>query len=124
MDRWEELFVQIIDQPHPDMGMDPHWVEFYPYKVQIKPGEERLFEIRVKNHERETRQCTLHLRASGGAELGVEKIELEVAAGAVTAASLRVRFPKHFTTHSLTLVADVTWNGRSLGEIAEAVAYW
>ena len=29
MDRWEELFVQIIDQPHPDMGMDPHWAAVY-----------------------------------------------------------------------------------------------
>ena len=124
MDRWEELFVQIIDQPHPDMGMDPHWVEFYPYKVRIEPGEERNFEIRIKNHECQRRKCTLQLRVSGGAELEVEKIELEVAAGALARTQVQVRFPDHFTTHSLTLVADVMWNGRSLGEIAEAVAYW
>ena len=30
MDRWTDLFTQILDQPHPNMGMDPHWVEFYP----------------------------------------------------------------------------------------------
>jgi len=33
-------------------------------------------------------------------------------------------FPKRFDTHTLPIVADVTWNGQPLGEIAEAVAYW
>jgi len=31
--------------------------------------------------------------------------------------------PDGFRTHSLPVPADVTWNGRRLGEIAEAVAY-
>ncbi|MCZ6676659.1 MAG: MBL fold metallo-hydrolase, partial [Candidatus Poribacteria bacterium] len=34
MKRWEALFTKIIDQAHPNIGMDPHWVEFYPYKVR------------------------------------------------------------------------------------------
>ncbi|MFN0170883.1 MAG: hypothetical protein ACKV22_31075 [Bryobacteraceae bacterium] len=35
-----------------------------------------------------------------------------------------VRFPARFSTHSVPVLADVTWNGRHLGEIAEAIAYW
>jgi len=35
-----------------------------------------------------------------------------------------VSFPAVFSTHSLPALADVTWNGRHLGEIAEAIAYW
>ncbi len=124
MDRWEALFVRIIDQPSADMGMDPHWVEFYPYKVRVRPGEEVGFEVRVKNHEKEKRCCVLRFRGSGGVEVEPGDCDLEIDAGATAACPVRARFPASFETHSLTVVADVTWNGRRLGEIAEAVAYW
>ena len=37
---------------------------------------------------------------------------------------VRARMPQIFGTHSLPIVADVTWDGRRLGEVAEAIAYW
>jgi glyoxylase-like metal-dependent hydrolase (beta-lactamase superfamily II) len=51
MDEWQRLFTEMIDQPHPNLGMDPRWVEFYPYKVRIKAGETHRFRLRVVNHE-------------------------------------------------------------------------
>ena len=82
------------------------------------------FEIRVKNHEEEERRCALRFRASEGVELEPGEAELVVGASATATCQVRARFPTSFKTHSLTLVADVAWNGRRLGEIAEAVAYW
>ena len=38
--------------------------------------------------------------------------------------TVRVRMPQTFSTHSLPIVADVTWDGQRLGEVAEAIAYW
>ena len=38
--------------------------------------------------------------------------------------NVRVRMPQTFSTHSLPIVADVTWDGQRLGEVAEAIAYW
>ena len=124
MDRWQGLFTQILDQPHPDMGMDPHWVEFYPYKVRIRPGDAITFRVTVTNHETEPRGITLRFRSVEGAALDPGRVELEVDARAEATCEVRVTFPAVFTTHALPVLADVTWNGRRLGEIAEAVAYW
>ena len=124
MNRWQGLFTQILDQPHPNMGMDPHWVEFYPYKIRIRPGETVTFEIKITNHEAETRACKLRFRSVEGVELSPNEIDLQVPGGTDTRCRIEATFPTAFTTHALPIVADVTWNGRHLGEIAEAIAYW
>jgi hypothetical protein len=51
-------------------------------------------------------------------------ISATVAPGEVAKIEVVAEFPRRFTTHSLTIVADVTWAGRRLGEIAETIAYW
>lgn len=105
------------------MGMDPHWVEFYPYKVRIQPGA-TTFNVTITNHEEETRECALRFRSVDGVQLSPTTIDLQVLGGTDTACQVEATFPEHFTTHALSIVADVTWNGAHLGEIAEAVAYW
>ena len=124
MDRWETLFSDIIDQPTPDLGMDPRWVEFYPYKQRVRPGQEVVYDVRVTNHENERRRCTLRFRSVEGVELQPSQGQLDAEARSTSTFQLRVRFPSRFQTHSLTILADVTWDGRHLGEIAEAIGYW
>jgi len=124
MDEWQRHFTEIIDQPHPNMGMDPHWVEFYPFNVRIRPGEEVTFRINITNHEPERRRCELRYRSVDGVSLKPAAETLEVGGNSLATCELNASFPDTFNTHSLTILADVTWNGRHLGEIAEAVAYW
>ena len=124
MDRWTELFTDIIDQPDPNLGMDPHWVEFYPFKVRVKPGGEVTFEIRVRNHESETRRGSVALTTTAGVEVSPEAFDVEVAVGETKAFEIVAKMPEETRSHSWTIVADVTWNGKHLGGIAEAVAYW
>ena len=124
MDRWAELFTGMIEQPTADMGMDPHWVEFNPYKVRVGAGDVVEFRVRVKNHETRASSAVLCYRGSGGAKLEPDQDRLELEAGASAVSRVTVQIPTTISTHSFTIVADVTWNDRSLGEIAEAVAYW
>lgn len=124
MAQWQQHFVQILDQPHPNLGMDPHWVEFYPYKVRIAPGAVVEFQVRLTNHEAESHQCTLRFRSVEGVQVEPAEINIEALAGQVTMVVITVHFPTMFMTHALPIVADVTWDGRLLGEIAEAIAYW
>ncbi len=124
MDRWQALFTQVLDQPHPNMGMDPHWVEFYPYKVRIRPGDTVRFKVTVTNHEPKARVCILRFRSVEGVVLDPQEIKFRAWALTKKEYEVQATFPDAFTTHSLPIVADVTWNGRPLGEIAEAVAYW
>jgi glyoxylase-like metal-dependent hydrolase (beta-lactamase superfamily II) len=124
MDRWAELFEGMIDQPHANMGMDPHWVEFYPYKIRADPGSELSFEVRIRNHESQARDCRIVLRASGGATVSPGLVDLQVAAKADTTTPVVVSLPKIREVHAWTIVADVTWNGRPYGELAEAIVWW
>ena len=124
MDRWQTLFTAIIDQPHPNVGMDPRWVEFYPYKVRIEPGAEVAFELRVTNHEAESAACAIRFRSLDSVRLAPAQADFQVPGGSSGSCRLTARFPEAFRTHALPIIADVTWNQRHLGEIAEAIAYW
>ncbi|MCH2203690.1 MAG: MBL fold metallo-hydrolase [Fuerstiella sp.] len=124
MKRWQDLFTQIIDQPHPNLGMDPGWVEFYPYKVRIRPGDTVAFNVRITNHEPETKTCELKFRSVEGVELTPTATVVDVAGGSTASCQVTAEFPQVFTTHSLPVLADVTWQGNALGELAEAIAWW
>lgn len=124
MEEWQHVFTEMQAQPHPNYGMDPRWIEFYPYKVRVQPGETVNFRLLITNHEPEERACHIRFRAVEGIELVPEEMALNVPGSGKAEREVTATFPDLFETHSLTIVADVTWNGRRLGEIAEAVAYW
>ena len=124
MDRWQELFTDIVEAPHPNMALDPHWIEFRPYKVRVAPGAEVEFQLCITNHDDSERRCALHLRSVEGVEIEAAERTLVLAGGQVHEITVRVRLPQTFSTHSLPIVADVTWDGQRLGEVAEAIAYW
>ena len=124
MDRWAELFDGIIDRPNADYGMDPQWVEFYPYKTRVRPGDELQYEVRVHNHDVEPKSGRLVFRATSGVRLTVHSIDIAVAAGDTAAFPVTAVFPESRQSHAWTIVADVTWDGVSHGEIAEAIAWW
>ena len=124
MGRWQSLLTDIIDQPHPNYGMDPHWVEFYPYKVRIRPGDTIIFTVRITNHDADQREGILRFRSVDGVLIEPEDACVQVQANSRAHYKVKVRFPHRFATHALPVVVDVTWNGQHLGPIAEAVAYW
>ncbi len=78
----------------------------------------------MTNHESAPRSCEIALRSVDGVDLDPTQLELRIDAGAKVVTEVRARFPDSVATHSLPLLADVTWDGERLGEVAEAVAYW
>ena len=124
MDRWQELFTDIVEAPHPNMALDPHWIEFRPYKVQVEPGAEVEFQLCITNHDDSERRCALHLHSVEGVKIEAAERALVLAGGQVHEITVRVRMPQTFSTHSLPIVADVTWDGQRLGQVAEAIACW
>ena len=124
MNRWTELFTGIIEQPHPNLGMDPRFIEFYPYKVRIESGQKVSFELRLLNHENRDVTSRIEFRSVDGVTLSPTNVEVVISAGEQVSQTVEAVFPETFHTHSFSILADVNWNGRSLGELAEAVAYW
>lgn len=124
MNSWQTQFTNIIDQSNPNLGMDPHWVRFSPFKVMITPGKKVCYTVTVTNHEIESRSCRIRFRSVEGVLVTPEEIVIEIDGGATSRTELLAQYPMEFKTHSLPILADVTWGEDSLGEIAEAIAYW
>ena len=124
MDCWQALFTEITVAPHTDMAMDPHWIEFRPYKIRIGPGDQVCLRLCIKNYFAEAKTCRLRFRSIKGAVLDPLEYELVIPAAQTQEIEVRARFPESFATHSLPVFADVTWDGQRLGEVAEAIAYW
>jgi hypothetical protein len=106
------------------MAMDPHWIEFRPYKVRIRPGDTVDFRLYVQNHAEKERGCRVRFRSVDGVSVDPPERELFLAAGETKEVAVRAGFPQKFSTHSLPVLADVDWDGQRLGEVAEAIAYW
>jgi hypothetical protein len=83
-----------------------------------------VFQIKVTNHEPRESQCAIAFRSLEGVRLSPDAVEFCIPAHGNACRSLTAQFPAIFVTHSLPVLADVTWNGKYLGEIAEAIAYW
>jgi hypothetical protein len=78
----------------------------------------------VTNHETRESVCAVRFVAPGGTLVSPGQASLVLPARSSAATVVTARFPDTFSTHSLPVVADVTWNGKRLGGIAEAVATW
>jgi hypothetical protein len=124
MDEWHTMWVRTIGQPHPDMGLDPRWVEFYPYKIKVEPRQTVHFQVRITNYHDTQSRCHLRFDSIEGVEIDPPEFELKIPARALGMVEIDVSVPGTFHTHSIPVVADVTWNDRRLGPIAESIMYW
>ena len=96
MDRWQSLFTSVVQAPHPDMAMDPHWIEFRPYKVRIRPGDTVDFRLYVQNHAEKERGCRVRFRSVDGVSVDPPERELVLAAGETKEVAVRAGFPRSF----------------------------
>jgi glyoxylase-like metal-dependent hydrolase (beta-lactamase superfamily II) len=119
--RLRDLMTGLIDQPDPNFGMDVRWCHFYPYRsVVTGPGEFEV-ELLVRNHLYKPANLEIELKLPTGLICSTPARRFAVEAKK----SVRVPFILRKTTiqpgkRSL-VTADVTINGRRLGEYAEAL---
>jgi len=124
MGEWQRTWTYLLGQPHPDMGLDPKWVEFYPYKVKGKPGQRLQFQVKITNYHDTPSHCQLRFSSVGGVQVSPAEVEVNIPPRALGKVDIAVTTPDTFRTHSLPIIADVTWNGLRLGPIAEGLIYW
>ena len=124
MNEWQADWMRLMGQPHPDMGMDPRWIEFCPYKVRVAPNESVTLQVKITNYHDTPSHCALQFRSLDGVTIAPVTTERNIPPRALASVDVTVTVPGSFRTHSLPVVADVTWNGRRLGPIAEAILYW
>jgi len=121
--RLTELFDTLLPEGSGTLGVEPSWIQIYPYQIAAAAGKKLEARVRVKNPV--PRKAKVKFRwvlpeswgarpAAGEIELGEGErrempFELEIPAG------WEATFPKQ------ALALDVTLDGRHLGQVAEAV---
>jgi glyoxylase-like metal-dependent hydrolase (beta-lactamase superfamily II) len=119
----QQHFQSLIANPDTDFGLDPSWVHIYPYQMVILPGETKPAQVRVRNHGAQPLkvQATLVLPPAWKSEPAV--LSFDVPPLKTASGDLLLHVPRSYSSAGVrtAIAADVTVNGKRLGQIAEAV---
>ncbi len=126
MKRQDAFFADLIADSDTDIGLNPAWVQIYPYQAQIAPGETRPFEVRVRNLRRKAMVVRAALVLGPGWRAEPAAVAFQVAPGAEAKAQVAVTAPRARAgaPRRIAITADVEVDGKYLGQIAEAVIDW
>ena len=116
------LYKEIIDQPDANMGMDHLWIHFYPYRAEVKDNEEFTVNVNVTNHLNNTSEFKITLKSSENIICNQRTKTYTISAKSSETIPFTIKVsPKNKNIKREVICADVTMNGKHLGEYAEMV---
>jgi glyoxylase-like metal-dependent hydrolase (beta-lactamase superfamily II) len=120
----QKYFIDVIADPDCNFGLNPSWVRFYPYQLQIKAGSSCDLGLRVRNYRSEPMHLEAALVLPAGWKASSEVMELIVPPGQDNGTGCSVTVPEDWGRNKprVALAADVRVDGKYLGQIAECVA--
>ena len=119
--RLREVMTSLIDQPDPNFGMDVRWCRFYPYRSFVSAGGSFQVNLLIRNHLfRPARvQAELKIAPDMICDQPIQNVMIdgktEVSIPFVIRRTADSRGKREIIT------ADITINGKRLGEYAEAI---
>jgi len=141
--RLREVMTSLIDQPDPNFGMDYRWCYIYPYVTELAPGGRARLEVRLRNHLFKPARIEIKLRLPLGFScpfsdrtvtiIGKTQVavpfDVERAGGGNVMPGPRGSQPAGADGQAANalqpkrsvITADITINGRHIGEYAEAL---
>ncbi len=114
-----DVMTGLIAQPDPNFGMDYRWCHFYPVR-HVADKEEFTVELRLRNHLFREGKIRVELKHSADVTCAEPVQTFTVAAKTEVAVPFRLRRVAGFG-HRTMATADLTFNGRRLGEVTELV---
>jgi uncharacterized membrane protein len=113
----------LIADPDSDIGLDPSWVQIYPYQAIAAPGQPAELEIRVRNHRSVPITVEIALSLPAGWRSNPSSVKMQVPPRQSSRAPIKVTVPSDWreARGRRAIAADVVADGRYLGQIAEAV---
>jgi glyoxylase-like metal-dependent hydrolase (beta-lactamase superfamily II) len=116
------IFKELIADPDTDVGLDPSWVQIYPYQAAASRGQPVKLELRVRNHHAVAINVELAMILPVGWGCSPQRVRLTTPAGEVSVAPVEITIPFRWNgTGRRAIAADVKVDGRYVGQIAEAV---
>jgi glyoxylase-like metal-dependent hydrolase (beta-lactamase superfamily II) len=113
-----DVMSDLILQPDPNLGMDYRWCHFYPYRNIVPAGSEFQVELVVRNHLFRPAKVDATLRLPGKLQCANPSRTFTVKPKSQVAVPFRLR-RTGAASRRLVVTADLTINGRRLGEVTE-----
>jgi glyoxylase-like metal-dependent hydrolase (beta-lactamase superfamily II) len=106
----------------PDFGLEPSWTQIYPYQSLAGPGDTINLQLRMNNYRDRPVAAEVRLVLPEQWTVTPAVAELEIEPDKRATADFRVRIPPEyqFPYPRIAISADVTFDGRYLGQITEA----
>ena len=119
----DELFHELIADPDTDIGLDPSWVQIYPYQAIAFRGRPVVLQIRARNDRKRDVVLEIALCLPRGWRSKPERVKLKVSGGGANEAQVEITVPWDWSGRNerRAIAADVIADGVYLGQIAEAV---
>lgn len=117
----QRLLAALLPWEDVNFGLDPYWVRAYPYRQTVLPGTLVTVEARIFNHSDTMREARAELRLPAGWRVrqGSGVVAIPPKTEGIVRLSAFAPADPHQRRDVLGLW--VNFNGRALGEIAEAV---
>ncbi|MBN2288179.1 MAG: MBL fold metallo-hydrolase, partial [Candidatus Glassbacteria bacterium] len=119
--RLREVMTGLIDQPDPNFGMDYLWCHFYPYRSEPAEGEDFEVELQVRNHLFKPARVEVRLKSGADITCAHPARSFTVEAKKQVAVPFVLRRSGAVSSQREVITADLTVNGRRLGEYAEVL---
>jgi glyoxylase-like metal-dependent hydrolase (beta-lactamase superfamily II) len=121
--RQTALIGALVADPVPEYGMDPSWVQIYPYQAIATAGERCRLELRVRNHRSRAIDVQLALCLPAGWTCEPAEVRMSMDATSSARSNVDIFVPRSpvIPWTRKAIAADVKVDGVYLGQIAEAV---
>jgi glyoxylase-like metal-dependent hydrolase (beta-lactamase superfamily II) len=105
-----------------NFGLEPSWTQIYPYQSPAQPGDTVQLQVRMTNFLARPVEAEVSLTLPPGWSAAPATAHLSIPAGQRSQADFRVHIPAayRFAYPRVAIAADVTFDGRHLGQITEA----
>ena len=106
----------------PNFGLEPSWTQIYPYQSLARPGDTLNLQIRMTNFLPRSAQAEVRLALPPGwaATPPILRLDLQPYERGTVGFRLHIPASYIFPYPRVAIAADVTFQGRRLGQIAEA----
>jgi glyoxylase-like metal-dependent hydrolase (beta-lactamase superfamily II) len=108
----------LIDQPDPNFGMDYNWCRFHPFRSQPEYGENIAVDVMLRNHLFTDAEVKVELKLPEGLTCAHPVRTLTMSAKKQVAVPFVLKAATGVSGRKV-VTADITINGRRIGEYAE-----
>ena len=113
---------QMLLPGEPNYGLEPSWAQLIPYQQSVRPGDTLKVTLHLNNYWPRVVRTQAHLEIPEGWEAVPAAATLDLPAEGTNDVEFSVQVPAGFVFSypRLAIAADITLDGRRLGQVAEA----